>query len=140
MWVQEILTLSTKPRGCHLITTDIIAAVARHLPLIRIGILYVYCPHTSCSITINENCDPDVRSDMETSLNRLVPETENYLHTDEGPDDMPAHVKSSLMGVSHFIPIRRGKLALGQWQGIYLNEHRNHGGQREIILTLQGQS
>jgi secondary thiamine-phosphate synthase enzyme len=139
MWVQEILTFS-KPRGCHLITNEIIASVARHLPQIRIGILYVYCPHTSCSVTINENCDPDVRSDLETSLNRLVPEEENYLHRDEGPDDMPAHIKSSLMGVSHYIPIRRGKLALGRWQGIYLNEHRTHATNREIILTLQGTS
>jgi secondary thiamine-phosphate synthase enzyme len=139
MWAQEILTFAARPRGCHLITSEVQAAVARHLARVNIGVLYLYCMHTSCSISINENCDPAVRSDLENVLSRLVPEDAGYQHRDEGPDDMPAHAKSSIVGVSHFIPVRRGKLLLGRWQGIYLCEHRESGGSRQVVLTLQGE-
>ncbi|KXN69734.1 UPF0047-domain-containing protein [Conidiobolus coronatus NRRL 28638] len=97
-----------------------------------------FIQHTSASLTINENCDPDVRKDMEMMLNKLAPENAPYIHTDEGPDDMPGHVKSSLFGASLNIPISNGRLNLGTWQGIWLCEHRNHGGSRRIVVTLQG--
>jgi len=98
----------------------------------------IFILHTSASITVNENSDPDVRTDLEMTLNYIVPENLNFVHVDEGKDDMPAHVKSSLMGASLTIPISNSCLALGAWQGIYLNEHRDHGGKRSIVLTIQG--
>jgi secondary thiamine-phosphate synthase enzyme len=104
----------------------------------RIGLLHVFIQHTSASITINENADSDVRRDLESSLNALAPEDFPYVHTLEGPDDMPAHVKASLMGSSITIPVADGQLQLGTWQGIYLCEHRNHGGSRSLVLTLWG--
>jgi secondary thiamine-phosphate synthase enzyme len=102
------------------------------------GLLQVFIQHTSASLTINENADPDVRADMETASNRLCPESGPFRHTCEGPDDMPAHVKSSLFGNQVLVPVHQGRLALGTWQGIYLCEHRNHGGQRRLVLTLFG--
>lgn len=137
-WYQQHITLPSVRRGCHLVTSQVVAGLPE-LPRIRIGLLHVFILHTSASLTINENADPDVRTDMETALNHLAPETLPYVHTLEGPDDMPAHVKSSLMGASVTIPVRDGRLVLGTWQGIYLCEHRNHGGPRRLVLTLQGE-
>ena len=137
MWAQETLTLA-KPRGCHLVTNEVVSLIFPHLQRVKIGILYIFCMHTSCSITINENCDPNVRRDMEDTLNRLVPESPLYRHKSEGPDDMPAHFKSSMLGVSHFVPIQNGKLMLGTWQGIYFCEHRDNESLRQIVLTIQG--
>ena len=139
MWAQEILTIH-RTRGMHLITDEVTSLLSAYLPRIEIGILFMFCMHTSCSISINENCDPDVRMDLEDTLNRIVPEGNNYRHDAEGSDDMPAHIKSSLLGVNLFVPIKNGRLMLGTWQGIYFGEHRNHGGNRQIVLTLQGKS
>lgn len=139
MWHQERIQLPAHSRGFHLITSHVTAA----LPQIRdlsVGLLHVFIQHTSASLTINENADPDVPLDMESSMNAIAPEDFPYRHTCEGPDDMPAHVKASLMGSSVTIPIADGRLCLGTWQGIYLCEHRDHGGSRRLILTLQGQA
>lgn len=108
------------------------------LSSLRIGLLHVFIQHTSASLSINENADPDVRQDLELALNHLVPESLNYVHTIEGPDDMPAHVKSSLLGSSLTIPITEGKLAFGTWQGIYLCEHRDRAQGRSLVLTVMG--
>ncbi len=126
--------LPAKPRGCHLITREI----AAHLPLLPpAGLLNIFVKHTSCGLTINENADPDVRSDLNKILDRIVPENQPYYdHTMEGLDDMPAHAKSSLLGVSLTIPITAGRLNLGTWQGIYLCEFRDYGGPRSIVLTI----
>lgn len=127
--------LTARRRGCHLITSDIM----RHLPasLPDAGLLNVFVKHTSCGLTINENADPDVRTDLDKILNHMVPENEPYYdHTMEGLDDMPAHAKSSLVGVSLTIPITAGRLNMGVWQGIYLCEFRDYGGSRSIVLTL----
>jgi secondary thiamine-phosphate synthase enzyme len=120
-----------------LVTREILWALPE-VEKIEVGLLHVFLQHTSASLTINENADPDVRIDMETSFNRLVPENQPFVHTIEGPDDMPAHVKSSLLGSSLVLPISRGSLALGTWQGIYLCEHRNAATPRTAVLTLQG--
>ena len=139
MWVQKEFSLSAKARGFHLVTTEVL----RNLPeleQLKVGVLHLFILHTSASLTINENADPDVRVDMETVFNHIAPEQGLPLvHTLEGADDMPAHVKSSLLGASVSIPIRNGSLALGTWQGIYLCEHRNHGGSRTLIATLHGE-
>ena len=139
MWFQKNIALNARPRGFHLITQTLI----QELPQLRqykIGIAHFFIQHTSASLTINENADPTVRSDFESFFNRSVKEDEDdYLHTYEGSDDMPAHIKSSLLGQSVTIPISQGELNLGIWQGIYLGEHRNHGGERRIIVTLQGE-
>ncbi|AYY80001.1 MULTISPECIES: secondary thiamine-phosphate synthase enzyme YjbQ [Proteus] len=139
MWLQKNIVLNARPRGFHLITQTLI----QELPELRqykIGIAHFFIQHTSASLTINENADPTVRSDFENFFNQSVKENENYyLHTYEGSDDMPAHIKSSLLGQSITIPISQGELNLGTWQGIYLGEHRNHGGRRRIIVTLQGE-
>jgi len=121
-----------------LITQEVIAAVPE-LDKFSIGMLQVFIQHTSAGLTLNENADPDVRVDMETAANQLCPESLPFIHTCEGPDDMPAHVKASLFGASVSVPICDGQLALGTWQGIYLCEHRNHGGSRRLVLTIQGQ-
>lgn len=127
--------LSAKPRGCHLVTDEILRNLPGALP--QTGLLNIFVKHTSCGLTINENADPDVRTDMESILNHLVAENRPYYeHTLEGPDDMPAHAKSSLTGVSLTIPVSRGRLNLGTWQGIYLCEFRNHGGPRTIVTTI----
>lgn len=137
-WFQHELTLPPFRRGCHLVTGQIEAAIPE-LPRVRVGLLHVFIQHTSASLTINENADRDVRIDFEMALNRLVPESWPYEHTLEGADDMPAHVKASMLGSSVSIPVREGQLLLGTWQGVYLCEHRNHGGGRRLILTLQGE-
>lgn len=136
-WSQKTIRIGPYRRGFHLITREVISAIPE-LPDVRIGILQVFLQHTSASLTINENADPDVRTDMETALNRLVPEDQPFVHTIEGPDDMPAHIKSSLLGASLMIPVSAGALALGTWQGIYLCEHRNDATPRTLVLTLQG--
>ena len=138
-WVQRTVALAPRPRGCHLITREVEHALSE-LAAVRSGLLHVFIQHTSASLTINENADRDVRVDLESSLNALAPEDFPYVHTMEGPDDMPAHVKASLMGSSVTIPVGGGKLLLGTWQGIYLCEHRNHGGSRNLVLTLWGDS
>ncbi|GMQ47791.1 secondary thiamine-phosphate synthase enzyme YjbQ [Vibrio sp. 10N] len=139
MWQQKTLYLSEKKRGFHLITDEI----EQQLPQLRdysVGLLHLFIQHTSASLTLNENADPTVRADMESHFNRYVPENAPYYrHTYEGSDDMPAHIKSSLLGASVSIPISHGQLALGTWQGIYLGEHRDFGGERRVIATLQGQ-
>ena len=124
-------------RGFHLITADIV----RQLPkLPQTGIVNIFTKHTSCGLSINENCDPDVRTDMNTIFNQLVPENRpDYEHTLEGPDDMPAHAKSTISGVSITIPITRGRLNLGTWQGIYFGEYRNYGGRRSLVITIIGE-
>ena len=137
-WQQSELTLPSYQRGFHLITDQLMAALPE-IERIRIGILQVFIQHTSASLTINENADPDVRVDMESAINSIVPEDFPYVHTLEGPDDMPAHVKASMMGSSVTVPIRNGQLALGTWQGIYLCEHRDRGGRRRLILTVFGE-
>jgi len=135
---QSTLTLDARPRGFHLITAEIRRALPE-LSDVRAGLLHVYIQHTSASLTINENASPDVRSDMEDHFNEMVPENQPYYdHTIEGSDDMPAHIKASLLDTSLTIPIRDGELALGTWQGIYLNEHRDHGGRRSLVLTITG--
>ncbi|WPD00219.1 secondary thiamine-phosphate synthase enzyme YjbQ [Proteus terrae] len=139
MWFQKNIVLNTRTRGFHLITQ----ALIQELPELRqykIGIAHFFIQHTSASLTINENADPTVRSDFESFFNQSVKEDEDYyLHTYEGSDDMPAHIKSSLLGQSVTVPISQGELNLGTWQGVYLGEHRNHGGRRRIIVTLQGE-
>lgn len=139
MWFQKEITLQAKRRGFHLVTHEIL----NHLPELQklsVGMLNVFIKHTSASLTINENADPTVREDFESFFNRAVPENEPYYkHTDEGSDDMPSHLKSSLLGCSLNIPVSNGKLNLGIWQGIYLCEHRHHGGSRNLVLTLQGE-
>jgi len=139
MWFQDIVTLPAKRRGCHLMTREVVAALPV-LAEIEVGLLHLFIQHTSASLTINENADPDVRGDLERHLNVMVPENAPYYeHTLEGPDDMPAHIKSVLIGPSLTIPIRAGQLALGTWQGIYLCEHRDHGGARRVVATIQGE-
>lgn len=138
-WHQTRITLPEYRRGFHLITDRVISALPE-LASIKVGLLHVFILHTSASITINENADPDVPRDLESSFNAIAPEEFPYIHTCEGPDDMPAHVKSSLLGSSLSIPISGGRLCLGTWQGIYLCEHRNHGGRRSLVLTIQGEN
>lgn len=138
MWVQQTLTLAAKSRGFHLVTGEIVRAIPE-IASIETGMLQVFLQHTSASLTINENADPDVRVDFETAMNHAVPENLPYVHTLEGPDDMPAHVKASMMGASVQIPVGSGRLLLGTWQGIYLCEHRDHGGARRVVLTLMGE-
>ena len=124
-------------RGFHLITDRIVNSIPQ-LDDVRIGLLHLFIQHTSASLTINECADPDVRRDLETAINHVVPESLPFVHTCEGPDDMPAHVKASLLGNSLLIPVTNGRLALGTWQGIFLCEHRNRGTSRSIVATLQG--
>lgn len=138
-WTQKTITLPARSRGVHLVTREVLQALPE-LSGIRVGVLHVFIQHTSASVTINENADADVRKDLESSLNSLAPEDFPYVHTLEGPDDMPAHVKASLMGSSVTIPVADGRLLLGTWQGIYLCEHRNRGGSRSLVLTLWGES
>ncbi len=139
MWIQKTLRLEAARRGFHLVTHEIVNAVPE-LDSIRVGWMQVFIQHTSASLTINENADPDVRVDFETAMNHAVPETLSYVHTLEGSDDMPAHVKASMMGASVMIPISNGRLQLGTWQGIYLCEHRNHASGRRVVITAQGES
>jgi secondary thiamine-phosphate synthase enzyme len=135
---QKEMTLKPFPRGYHLITRQILEEIPE-IKEISIGMLQVFIKHTSASLTINENADPTVRSDFENYINELVPEdAPYYVHTYEGTDDMPAHIKASLMGASVQIPITKGQLNMGMWQGIYLCEHRNYGGSRKLVLTVLG--
>ena len=136
-WIQREISLPSFPRGCHLITCHLMDEI----PEIRqfdVGILHVFIRHTSASLTLNENADPDVLVDMDMAFNRLIPESWPYVHTCEGPDDMPAHVKASLTDSSLSIPIGNGQILTGTWQGVYLCEHRNRGGPRRIVVTIQG--
>jgi len=139
MWIQKELRLEAKTRGFHLITDELL----RQLPEIKqchIGLINLHLKHTSASLSINENADPSVRRDFERYFNRAVPENEPYYeHMDEGSDDMPAHLKASILGVSLTIPITQGRLNMGIWQGIYLCEHRDHGGSRCLLVTIQGE-
>src|SRR6266700_8253057 len=136
---QTDIRLEARPRGFHLVTREILAALPG-LERVRTGFLHLFLQHTSASLTVNENADPDVRSDLNRWLDRVVPESAPYFeHTAEGPDDMPAHVKASLLGCSVTIPIRQGRLALGTWQGIYLGEHRVDGGRRTVVATIWGE-
>ncbi|WP_299974455.1 secondary thiamine-phosphate synthase enzyme YjbQ [uncultured Pseudoteredinibacter sp.] len=139
MWLQKSISLKAKPRGFHIITDDIVRALPE-IASIDVGLLHVFIKHSSASLTINENADPTVRQDFESYFNHSVKENEPYYrHTYEGSDDMPAHLKASLLGSSVSIPIAAGELLLGTWQGVYLGEHRNYAGGRELVLTLQGQ-
>lgn len=135
---QQHITLKARERGFHLVTDEILAALPE-LKQIQMGMCQVFIQHTSASLTINENADYTVRKDFESHFNKMVPENAPYyLHDYEGDDDMPAHIKSSILGASVNIPVANGKLALGMWQGIYLCEHRNHGGRRKCIITVWG--
>lgn len=140
LWLQTEVRLRPYPRGFHLITDEICNAMPE-LTQISIGLLHLFIRHSSASLTLNENADPTVRGDFERHFNQMVPENAPYYqHTYEGPDDMPAHLKSSILGASITIPIRQGRLALGTWQGLYLCEHRDHAGGRSLMLTAQGQA
>lgn len=139
MWLQKEITLKSKPRGFHIITDEILD-VLPEIGEIKTGLLNLFIQHTSASLTINENVSADVRRDMESYFNKIIPDNSPYFeHTYEGADDMPAHIKSSMLGPSLTIPITNGILNLGTWQGIYLNEHRNYGGPRRIIITINGE-
>ncbi|KAA2245734.1 YjbQ family protein [Chitinophaga agrisoli] len=136
---QQLLELRERSRGFHLITPEVVHALPQ-LSELKTGICQVFIQHTSASLTINENADPTVRKDFETYFNKAVPENDpDYVHNDEGPDDMPAHLKAALLGSSVMIPVRNGRLALGTWQGIYLCEHRDHGGKRRLVITAWGE-
>jgi secondary thiamine-phosphate synthase enzyme len=139
MWHQRQLRLRPRARGFHLVTREIVDALPE-LGELRVGLAHLHLLHTSASLTLNENASPDVRHDFATWFDRAVPDGAPFwTHTTEGPDDMPAHVKSSLLGFSLTLPVRDGGLALGTWQGIYLCEHRDDGGPRSVIVTLQGE-
>jgi secondary thiamine-phosphate synthase enzyme len=139
MWIQRAITLEARPRGFHLVTREVVEAVPE-LRELRVGMANVFIRHTSASLTVNENASPDVRRDFESWFNQAVPEGARYwTHTLEGDDDMPAHLKASLLGPSVTIPIANGRLALGTWQGIYLCEHRDRGGPRSLVVTAWGE-
>ena len=137
-WIQRSLTLPARRRGLHLITRDIVQALPE-LATLQVGLLHVFIQHTSASLTLNENADPDVLVDLEAWLDKVAAESRQYCHALEGPDDMPAHIKATLTGYSLSLPVVDGRLALGTWQGVYLCEHRNQGTRRQLILTLQGE-
>jgi secondary thiamine-phosphate synthase enzyme len=137
-WIQREISLQPRSRGFHLVTAEIIKQVPE-IAEIEIGMAHFFIQHTSASLTINENASPDVRGDLERHLHEMVPENQSYYrHTLEGSDDMPAHIKASLLGAGLTIPVGNGHLRLGTWQGIYLGEHRNHGGPRKAVVTLWG--
>jgi secondary thiamine-phosphate synthase enzyme len=137
-WIQRKITLPPRRRGFHLVTDEILSAVPE-LARLGVGMLNVFIQHTSASLTLNENADPDVQVDLESSFSAIAPESFPYTHTCEGPDDMPAHVKASLLGASVTAPIIDGRPAFGTWQGIYLCEHRNHAGGRRLVVTAWGE-
>ena len=140
MWLQEQITLRPRARGFHLITDEVLEGVPE-LRSLRVGIALVFMQHTSASLTLNENASPDVRRDFGAWFDRAVPDGADYFtHTLEGPDDMPAHIKASLLGASLTLPVRDGRPALGTWQGIYLCEHRDDGGARRVIVTAFGET
>jgi secondary thiamine-phosphate synthase enzyme len=139
MWLQREIELRERPRGFHLITREVLGELPE-LSDVSVGLLHLFIRHTSASLTLNENASPDVRDDFESFFDAAVPEDASYwTHTIEGPDDMPAHIKASVLGPSLSLPIARGRLALGTWQGIYLCEHRERGGPRSLLATLWGQ-
>ena len=139
MWLQREIRLDPYPRGFHLVTRDVLRAVPE-LRDLRAGLLHLFIQHTSASLTLNENASPDVRRDFESWFDEAVPEDAPYwTHTQEGPDDMPAHIKASVLGPALSLPVSDGRLALGTWQGIYLCEHRDAGGRRSLVLTLWGE-
>lgn len=139
MWHQRSFRLKSRHRGFHLVTEEIVNQLPE-LHSVQTGLLHLFIRHTSASLTINENADPTVRADMEAHINKMVPERAPYYqHTYEGDDDMPAHIKASLLGNSVTIPIADGRLLMGTWQGVYLGEHRDHGGAREIVATINGE-
>ena len=139
MWAQRRIVLSPRPRGAHLITREVIESVPE-IASLRIGMVNLFLQHTSASLALNENASPDVRRDMETWLDRIAPEDASYwTHVLEGPDDMPAHVKSIIVGESLMIPVSAGHLGLGTWQGVYLCEHRDQGGARSVMVTVWGE-
>ena len=139
MWIQKTFSIPSQSRGFHLITDEVLRNIDE-IKKIKTGILHLFIKHTSASLTINEDADPTVRADFESHFNQIVPENQPYYkHTFEGSDDMPAHLKASLLDSSVSIPISNGKLVLGTWQGIYLCEHRNHGGSRNLVATVHGE-
>jgi len=138
MWVQRAIALESRPRGFHLVTREIVGALPE-VGEVQVGLLHLLIQHTSASLALNENASPDVRRDFEAYFNATVPEDAPYwTHTLEGADDMPAHIKAALLGPSLTLPVSRGRLALGTWQGIYLCEHRDRGGPRSVVATLNG--
>lgn len=141
MWFQTIVTLRARRRGFHLVTEELLVPMHDALVGMSVGMAQFFIQHTSASLALNENADPSVRADMEAFFNRLVPgNTPYFTHTYEGDDDMPAHLKQVIIGPSVLVPVHKGALALGTWQGIYLCEHRDHGGDRRVIITLWGES
>jgi secondary thiamine-phosphate synthase enzyme len=139
MWIQRAITLQPRPRGFHLVTSEVLSALPE-LRDLKLGMLHLLIQHTSASLALSENASPDVRRDFETWFNEVVPEDARYwTHTLEGADDMPAHVKAALLGPSLTLPVNGGRPALGTWQGIYLCEHRDHGGRRTVVATAWGE-
>jgi secondary thiamine-phosphate synthase enzyme len=138
MWLQRELRFDARPRGFHLVTGEVVRALPE-LGELRVGLLHLFLRHTSASLTLNENASPDVRRDFETYFTGAVPEDADWEHGLEGRDDMPAHIKASLLGPALTLPIAGGRLALGTWQGVYLCEHRNHGGPRSLLATVWGE-
>jgi secondary thiamine-phosphate synthase enzyme len=138
MWLQREISLRARPRGFHLVTEEVVGELPE-LRDLRVGLCHLFIRHTSASLTLNENASPDVRRDFRTWFDRAVPEDFAWSHTLEGPDDMPAHVKASLLGATLTLPVGGGRLALGTWQGIYLCEHRDRGGPRSLLATLWGE-
>ena len=139
MWTQREIRLEPRPRGVHLVTREVVGALPE-LGEVRVGLCHLLLQHTSASLTLNENASPDVRVDLRTWLDTVVPERFPWTHTLEGPDDMPAHVKAALTGPELTLPVRDGRLALGTWQGIHLCEHRDHGGARTLVATVWGEA
>lgn len=138
MWYQRTITLKPRPRGFHLVTDELLTSLGE-LKKIRVGLAHFFLLHTSASLAINENASSDVRQDFESHFNAIVPENATYVHDEEGSDDMPAHIKSMMVGVNQTVPIRDGELALGTWQGLYLCEHRDQGPPRTVVVTLLGE-
>jgi secondary thiamine-phosphate synthase enzyme len=138
MWLQREISLRARPRGFHLVTEEVVGELPE-LRELRVGLCHLFIRHTSASLTLNENASPDVRRDFAKWFDHAVPEGFAWTHTLEGPDDMPAHVKASLLGPVLSLPVSRGRLALGTWQGVYLCEHRDHGGSRSLLATLMGE-
>jgi len=139
IFFQKVVSLRAYPRGCHVVTSEVLDHIADDLLQFQTGLAHLFILHTSASLTINENASPDVPLDLNDALDSIAPEGSHYRHLDEGRDDMPAHIKSSLMGAGLTLPIANGRFLLGVWQGIYLNEHRDYGGSRKIAITIQGQ-
>ncbi|XP_048754279.1 UPF0047 protein YjbQ-like isoform X2 [Ostrea edulis] len=137
VWYQKEIAISAKKRGCHLITDDVLHQVPE-IQRIKIGVANIHIKHTSASLCLNENWDPDVRVDMEMMINKLIPESTPFKHSCEGPDDMPAHVKAAFIGTGVSIPITNGNFNLGTWQGLWLCEHRNAAGKRNLVVTVNG--